>query len=248
MTRPRFSVITVCRNAQALIGPSGLSLRGQTCGDYEWLVVDGASTDATLQVVAALAVPSVRVRSEPDQGIYDAMNKAVSLARGDWIYFLNAGDTFADSGVLADVAAAQAHDPGAELVFGDMVYIGPEGEQLRRFKHVSGSTLIFESLNHQATFARRALFERHGTFNLAFRTSADYDWFLRVFRAGTGTRYLPRVIARFLTGGAHRADLPALLRERHALRLQYISPATLTLGLQVGRLRRRWRKARGYVG
>jgi glycosyltransferase involved in cell wall biosynthesis len=245
---PRFSIVTVCRNAERAIAASGLSLRHQAWRDYEWLVIDGASTDRTLAVAAGLCVEPTRVTSEPDAGIYDAMNKAVSLARGEWIYFLNAGDALADDAVLVDVAAQLDAHPAVELLWGDMIYFGAAGEWLRRYRHVRRSTLVFDDLNHQAVFARRVLFERSGRFNLAFRTSADYDWLLRVFRAGAVTRYVPRVIARFEVGGAHRADPAALDAERRTLRLQYIRPGALWLGEQLSRVRRRWRIAMGHGG
>jgi glycosyltransferase involved in cell wall biosynthesis len=244
----RFSIVTVCRNAERVIASTGLSLRHQTHRDYEWLVIDGASTDRTLEVVAGIGVQSPRIISEPDLGIYDAMNKALSLARGEWIYFLNAGDALIDEAVLADVAAGIDAHPTIELLWGDMIYFGPSGEWLRRYRHVRRSTLVFEDLNHQAVFAARALFERFGRFNLRFRTSADYDWLLRVFRGGTPTHYLPRIIARFEAGGYHSSNTAAITAERYALRLQYVTPRTLRLGLQVARLRRRWRIAIGHGG
>lgn len=245
---PRFSIVTVCRNAERVIASSGLSLRHQTYRDYEWLVIDGGSTDTTLEVIAGLAVQPSRVTSEPDRGIFDAMNKAVALACGEWIYFLNAGDAFADNAVLADVAAGVDAHPTAELLWGDMIYFGPAGEWLRRYRHVRRSTLVFDDLNHQAVFARRGLFERLGRFNLDFRTSADYDWLLRAFRSGATTHYMRRVIARFEVGGFHTADRAALVAEQRASRLQYVTPDALWLGSQLARVRRRWRIAIGHGG
>ncbi|EHR70147.1 putative glycosyltransferase [Burkholderiales bacterium JOSHI_001] len=238
---PLFTVVTVTFNAESLIDGTAASLRQQGFEDYEWLVVDGASRDQTLGRVEASGITRRRVVSEPDKGIYDAMNKAVRLARGRWIYFLNAGDALADPDVLADVARTIRQQPRAELIWGDMRFIGPGRDDHMRYGHVGRTTLPFEDLNHQAAFARRDLFQRLGHFNLAFRTSADYDWFLRVFRSGAATHYVPRVIGRFDVGGMHTLDPQALARERHQLRLQYVSPALLAVGLQVARVRRRWR-------
>jgi glycosyltransferase involved in cell wall biosynthesis len=245
---PRFSIVTVCRNAERVIAFSGLSLRRQTCHDYEWLVIDGASTDRTLEVIASLGVKPSRVMSEPDRGTFDAMNKAVSLARGEWIYFLNAGDALADEAVLAEVSIRLEALATVELLWGDMIYFGPTGEWLRRYRHVRRSTLVFDYLNHQAVFAARALFERFGHFNLDFPMAADYDWLLRVFRAGTTTHYMQRVIARFEVGGYHSANPAAAAAQHRALRLQYVTPSALWLGLQLARVRRRWRIAIGHGG
>jgi glycosyltransferase involved in cell wall biosynthesis len=231
-----------------VIGPTGVSLRRQTCHDYEWLVVDGASTDRTLEVVSRLDVTSSRVISEPDRGIFDAMNKAVALARGEWIYFLNAGDAFADDGVLTDVAARLDAHRLVELLWGDMIYFSTSREWLRRYRHVRRRTLVFEYLNHQAVFAAHPLFDRFGRFNLTFHTAADYDWLLRVFLAGITTHYMPRVIARFEVGGHHMANPAAAAAEHRELRLQYVTPTSLWFGLQCARVRRRWRIAIGHGG
>lgn len=245
---PRFSVITVCYNAANPIVATAASLRRQSHLDYEWLVVDGASKDSTLQAVADAGIASTRVISEPDIGIYDAMNKAVGFALGDWIHFLNAGDEMADPAVLADIALALDANVEADLLYGDMIYVSRGQECDRRFAHVSPGMLVFEDLNHQAVFARRSLFQSVGLFDLRYRTSADYDWLLRAVGAGTRTRYLPRTVARFQTGGAHAADLSALAAERHELRLQYVSPWLLWAGMRFASLRRRWRVSRGQAG
>jgi glycosyltransferase involved in cell wall biosynthesis len=245
---PRFTVVTVCYNAAETIVETARSLKRQTCRDYEWLVVDGASNDATLELVAQAQLPNTRVVSERDKGIYDAMNKAWAMAQGQWLYFLNSGDAFADDDVLADVARAIEAQPELQLVWGDMVYVGERREWLRRYQHVTLRTLPFDDLNHQASFARRSLFERVGGFNLAFSTSADYDWFIRVLRSGALYRYLPRTIARFAVGGMHSNHPAALLAERQRLRLQYLSERQLKLGGLVARIRRRWRILRGHGG
>lgn len=245
---PRFSVITVCYNAANSIESTAASLRSQTQLDYEWLVVDGASTDSTLQAVAEAGIATTRIISEPDRGIYDAMNKAVGLANGDWVHFLNAGDELADSTVLADIALALDANPKIDLLYGDMIYVDQGQEYVRRFTHVRPSMLVFEDLNHQAVFARRGLFQSVGLFDLRFRTSADYDWLLRAIGAGTPTRYLRRLVARFQTGGAHAADIPALVAERRELRLQYACPWLLWVGMRLASVRRRWRISRGQAG
>ena len=245
---PRFTIVTVCFNAEASITATAQSLVTQRCIDYEWLVIDGASRDRTMALVANLPVPNKRVVSEPDRGIYDAMNKAVALARGDWLYFLNCGDTFADDGVLADASGAIDAQPDLQLLWGDMLYFDQHRQWVRRFRHVNRCTLIFDDLNHQATFARRTLFEQAGRFNLEFRTSADYDWLIRVLCSGARYGYLHRTIARFAVGGMHSANPQALIAERRHLRLQYVPPGRLMLGLVIARFRRRFRIMRGHGG
>lgn len=245
---PRFTIVTVCFNAEATVAATAQSLATQCFTDYEWLVVDGASKDNTLRVVEGLAVPNKRVVSEPDDGIYDAMNKATKLARGEWLYFLNCGDAYVDANVLADLSRVIDADTGVQLIWGDMLYFDAHRQWARRFRHITPSTLPFDDLNHQAVFARRTLFNQHGRFNLGFRTSADYDWLIRVLSSGTRYRYLSRTIARFAVGGAHSADPDALKAERQRLRLQYVAATPLRRGLFMARIRRRLRILWGHGG
>lgn len=238
---PKFSIVSVVFNAAEHIGPTGQSLKDQTSKDYEWLVIDGASTDDTLVRVEQLGVPNTIIHSAPDRGIYDAMNKGVAMARGEWIYFLNAGDRFVDSGVLCDIAAFIGHRPQLSLVHGDVRHDDEDGLYVETTDYVRSELLLFESLNHQSVFARRALFDVVGSFNLDFRTSADFDWLVRVFQTHHPTSYVPRLIADFLDGGIHSRKPAALAAERRRLREQYALPLVLVVGNFIARIRRRRR-------
>jgi glycosyltransferase involved in cell wall biosynthesis len=239
--QPMFSIVTVVYNAAALIEGTGRSLREQTWRDYEWLVVDGRSRDDTLALASGLGVPNTRIHSEPDRGIYDAMNKGIRLARGRWLYFLNAGDSFVDATVLADVARCLAREPDTRLLHGNIRHLESHRIYTERTAYVNRWMLMFEELNHQSVFAHRELFEALGDFNLAYRTSADYDWLIRVFRSGAKVRHLDRTVANFLDGGMHSLNPDALATERHELRTQYAQPWLLFLGAQIARVRRRLR-------
>ena len=109
---PLFSIITVTWNAASVIAPTLRSVERQTSTDYEMLIIDGASTDDTLRIVKQASIASLRVFSEPDNGLYDAMNKGISRARGRYLIFLNAGDAFADDTVLVRLAMLTTEDPG----------------------------------------------------------------------------------------------------------------------------------------
>lgn len=233
----KFSVISVCWNSAETLSTTMQSLQEQGYQDYEWIVVDGASTDHTMVIVNQFKGPLGAVVSEKDTGIYSAMNKGVSLARGEYLYFLNSDDKFSDSSVLADIADVLATTPAIDLLYGSVVYQQPNGRMLRSFEHIDRQTLPYEDLCHQAVFARRSLFEEIGGFNERFRTNADYDWLLRVFNAGKRTRYIDRTVAIFKTGGAHMQNITVAIAERSAVRLQYISMPALWWG----DLRRRFR-------
>ncbi|MBX9604817.1 MAG: glycosyltransferase [Gammaproteobacteria bacterium] len=226
----KFSVITVCYNSAATLPEAMQSLAAQQMQDYEWVVVDGASSDGTQDIAASFSGPRGAFVSERDGGIYAAMNKGVSLARGEFLYFLNSDDRLSDAQVLGDVAATLAARPELELLYGNVIYIKPDGRVLRRFDHIDRGTLRFEDLCHQAVFAHRELFERLGGFNERFRTNADYDWLLRVFASGAMTAWTDRTVGEFRTGGAHMRDLPMAMAERRAVRLQYMGKAALAWG------------------
>lgn len=218
---PRFSVITVCFNAMGELPATLASLRAQTCRDYEWVVVDGASTDGSAQWLAAQA-PEVLV-SEADTGIFDAMNKAVARASGEWVYFLNAGDRFADADVLAQVLAGADGGPAEApaIVYGNVIYFGSGGARRRSFRWLSRGRLLLGDLCHQATFVRRRLFAQLGPFDAGLRYNADYDWLIRAFRSGAVLRYLPRDVAYFHDAGAHVSNRAHSQRERALVRSRY---------------------------
>lgn len=228
---PLFSIITVCYNAARTLPATLASLRAQTWQDYEYVVVDGASTDATLQIMDVNTdLIDVKV-SERDEGIYDAMNKAVGLSSGQYLFFLNADDRFCDNRVLADVAAFLAAHVGTDLIYGNILVGDEHGNPVRqRFDWVNRDNLLYGHLCHQAAFAHRRLFDVHGRFDLRFSINADYDWFLRVFQGNARAYHIDRDIAVFYAGGRHAQDRAKLQHERKQVRLQYATPLALALG------------------
>jgi len=233
---PLVSVITVCFNAARVLPRAIESLHAQRYPEREWVVVDGASTDGTQALVAQAPERPAAFVSEPDRGVYDAMNKAVALARGELLFFLNADDRLHDPEVLGDVAALFAADPGLDLVYGDVVVEKPGERSLKRANWINRGTLPFEDLCHQAVFAHRRLFEQVGVFDLRWPTSADYDWLLRVFRSPARVRYVARRVAVFAGGGMHTRDPAALVAERRAVRLQYMRRGPLAAGQLASRI------------
>lgn len=243
MSTPFFSLITVCYNAAGSIEKSLQSAHAQTCRDFENVVVDGASTDGTLDVVGRFGDLPVMLSSEPDKGIYDAMNKGVARARGEVLYFLNADDQLHNPDVLAQVKGVFDQHPEVDLVWGNVVYIRPDGtSEHRTFRHIHPGNLIFLDLNHQGAFARKRLFDRLGGFNTEFRINADYDWFLRVLGSGAAWLYEDIDIACFNTGGAHSRNVKTLRDERHAVRMQYIRPLAYRVGALAHNLRHKARR------
>lgn len=207
-----FSIITVTRNAAATLERSIQSVAEQRHRPCDYIIVDGASTDATAAIVDKYAHVVTRFVSEPDRGIYDAMNKGLALARGDFIYFLGADDRLIDSEVLADVAASLDREPcdflygGIEVRFGDgrvTSFMPPPPEEALAF-------MVTGCLPHQASFASRRAFDRAGTFDARYRIAGDYDWFLRVLTCdGLLARRIERIIASYQMGGVSNRLRPS---------------------------------------
>jgi len=222
---PRFSIITVCRNAQALIGPTIDSLARQDFRDFEYLVIDGASTDGTLDVIRTQAVGlELRMLSEPDDGIYDAMNKGARLANGQWLYFMNAGDAFVNASVLRNVAMKLKERSESDLGYGDVIYTGTGGQRLVSFKWITSRNLLFTHLCHQSVFAKRATFNRFGFFDTRYRINADFEWLLRIFRGGGRCLYLGFTIAFFDDSGVSSRAYKERRSERSTIINSYLPP------------------------
>jgi glycosyltransferase involved in cell wall biosynthesis len=236
----KVSIITVCLNSAKTIRKALDSLKNQTYENIELIIVDGVSTDETLQIVAEYKDIVTTLVSEKDNGIYDAMNKGVALATGHIVFFLNSDDAFYDTTVLDYIVKQFEQAPSIDLLYGNVIYDKNGDLTKRTYSHINKRTLEFESLCHQAVFARRTLFNNVGLFNLKFKTNADYDWLIRVFRSGAKCVWCDRIISLFSLGGMHRQNPALLVQEHKAVRLQYMSKIKLIFGDLIRRARHRW--------
>lgn len=208
----KVSIITVARNAAATIADTLCSVGGQTHPDIEHIVIDGASTDGTFQIVRRYAGPLAATISEPDRGIYDAMNKGIALAGGDIVGTLNADDTYASPTAVATVAAAFA-DPAVDCTFADLVYVRPgnKGGIVRYYRSNRFTPALFARgwmPAHPTFFARRRLFERLGGYKTDYRIAADYELLIRFLHVHRlNYRYIPTVLVRMRTGGVSTRSL-----------------------------------------
>ena len=220
----KVSIITVAFNSAATISDTLASIKAQTHADIQHIVVDGGSTDGTVELVRQFGRSDAVLVSEPDRGIYDAMNKGLRLARGELIGCLNADDVFADARVVADVAAL-AEAGGAQAVYGDLDYVSQTdlGQVVRRWRSgaFTPSRLAFGWMPpHPTLYFRRSLLPAVGEFDTSFRIAADYDYVLRLLRQpGLKVSYLQRVLVKMRLGGASNRSLRAiLLKSREDLR------------------------------
>ncbi len=228
---PLISIATVCFNAISTAPSTAESLDRQTFRDFEWVVVDGASNDGTTEWLKTNRSKMGAFVSEPDKGIFDAMNKAAGMARGEWIYFLNADDRLGDNEVLADVARELIRAPSdVGVVYGDAMYSDGRREWLRQFSWVRAPNLVYGDLCHQVVFARRRLFREVSSFDTSLRFNADFDWLLKLVRAKVQFHHLDRTICVFFHGGAHVQNAKACEAERFRVRYRYRNPLQWQLG------------------
>ena len=204
---PKLSIITVCYNAEKEIGRTIRSALAQTFTDLEYLFIDGGSRDGTLSVIGSLQGQleergiAVSVVSEPDEGIYDAMNKGLDRATGEWVLMLNAGDALADPFVLSDIFGEAAYEE--DVLYCDAVFrdVHAGKELFKPFPALPLSEMARGlPFCHQAAFAKGELLKRY-PFDARFSICADYDQFLRAWMDGALFRYIPRVAAIFDCGG-----------------------------------------------
>lgn len=215
----RITIITVAYNSAATIADTLASVAAQSHPDIEHIVVDGASTDATLAIVREHGAHVTTIVSQPDHGIYDAMNKGLALAQGDFVGFLNADDMLADADAVAAIARAAAGVPAVDVVYGDLVYVEQANPaQVVRFwrsGEFAPSRLRYGWMPpHPTLYVRRARLAELGAFDTRLRIAADYDFALRYLgRTGMRVAYVPQVLVRMRVGGASNRSLPALLRK-----------------------------------
>ena len=201
----KVSVITICRNVRDGIGRTLESIARQAYQDVEHIVIDGASTDGTLDVLEAYRDRIAVLVSEPDGGIYDAMNKGLARATGEVILFLNAEDWFYDAYAVENAVRFMKQHPEADLFYGDIEVRLPEGGSVIHIPQEAdkaAETMICGCLPHQGTFARRSVFERTGPFDTRWRVHADYEWFLKAIADESVTLiHMPVIVASFALGG-----------------------------------------------
>lgn len=195
---PLFSIIVPTFNMAATLSACLNSAANQTFEDFEVVLVDGGSTDGTAELANSYASLGGRlvVRSGPDQGPYDAMNKGVGLARGAWLLFLGADDTLHEAETLAKVAAFIGEHAPSDLVYGDVVQ---RSDSARYAGEFDLDRLLFDvNICHQSIFYRRELFTGIGPYNLRYKLWADWDFNVRCFsNPALVTRYMDIAVADY---------------------------------------------------
>lgn len=216
----KVSIITAVRNNRETIRDAIDSVYRQFHADIEHIVIDGASTDGTVNILDSCRDRIAVLVSEKDAGMYEALNKGIARATGDVIGFLHADDLFEDHRIVSRIALAFAN-PTVEAVYGDLVYVSraDTGRIIRRWRAgtFSRGKLAWGWMPPHPTFyARRSVYERLGTFDTSYRIAADYDCLLRFLgRGGIVPAYIPGVLVRMRMGGASNRSLANILQKSH---------------------------------
>ncbi|XKH01355.1 glycosyltransferase [Marinobacter nauticus] len=211
-----FSIITVVFNARESILETLDSVREQSYESFEYIVIDGSSTDGTLAILKDNGDIFDTFISEPDQGIYDAMNKGLAIAQGQWVNFMNAGDTFYDDSVLENVS---------QLLSGDVVY-GAHAVKggSNKIVHPKKNNYFWDERNipycHQSAFIRREVLEKN-KFDCSYRLAADYDQYLRIKMSGAVIKPIPLVVSSYLPGGVSQSNDVAIAQEYFSIMRRY---------------------------
>lgn len=222
--QPLFSIITVCYNASDAIAVTMRSVAQQSCRDYEHLIVDGASRDNTLQVARSLATGCTRITSEPDRGIYDAMNKGMDRASGKYLIFLNAGDAFHSPDTLQHIADAVMQNDFPGIVYGQTDLVDARGCYLGPRHLTAPPSLSYKSFAHGMVVCHQAfvvLARIAMPYNTRYRYSADFEWCIRCLQHSRKNVYLPETLIDYLSEGATTAHRGRSLWERFRIMCRY---------------------------
>lgn len=220
---PKISVVTICYNAEKYIEETILSVLQQDYSNIEYIVIDGASKDATMEIVNKYAAQISVIVSEKDSGIYDAMNKGIARATGDFIIFMNAGDRFYTSSTLGE---AVKKSNKAAIFYGEAMYTDDAGKELALMSEIRNRKLPLQLdwksmqygmiVSHQAIFVSTKIIEK---YDVKYRYSSDIDWLIKAFKKVTAsqTQNTRLIIAACRMGGVSQQQHKKSLKERYAI-------------------------------
>ena len=214
----KISIITVCLNNAKTIEDAIKSVLAQSYDDIEYIIIDGGSADETLSIIKKYENEITRYISEPDKGVYDALNKGLKLATGEVVGFLHADDFYATTETIEKIARVFERNK-VDCLWGDLVYVGKENTEkiIRYWKSGKYKKNLFKRgwmPAHPTFFAKRRVYEKYGDFNTDFRIAADYEIMLRLLhKFNISSYYIPEVLVKMRVGGLSNRSLKNVVRK-----------------------------------
>lgn len=225
MQSPVFSIITVTYNAAQWLERTVLSILRQSYPHIEYIIIDGGSADGTVDIIKQYQEGLAYWVSEPDKGLYDAMNKGLAKATGDYVWFINAGDTLHTADTLQEIMSTLKKKVSLpDVIYGDTMIVDAEGRSLGLRRLRPPKKLTWKSfrmgmlVNHQAFIARR---EIAPPYDLRYRLVADFDWCIQCLQQAGSIHNTHRILADFLKEGLSSQNRKASLKERYAIMQKY---------------------------
>lgn len=234
----KVAIITVCYNSAETIESAIQTVLSQDYPDVEYIVVDGASSDRTLEIIDQYRDRISQVISEPDKGVYDAINKGIKAASADVVGLMHSDDLYAHPRVISDIVAAFKQH-GTDAVYGDLEYVSrtETDKVIRNWQSKPYHRKLFKQgwmPPHPTLYVKRELFDKYGYYNLDLRISADYELMLRYFyKHRITSTYLPQVLVKMRVGGISNVSLKSRLEanqeDRKAWAMNDLKPGIFTL-------------------
>lgn len=233
MMQPKFSIITITYNASQWLERTVLSVLSQSYANIEYIIIDGASTDGTVDIIKQYASGLSYWVSEPDKGLYDAMNKGLKQATGDYVWFINAGDTLSTSDTvqrMATVLGKKKRLP--DVVYGETMIVDGEGKSLGMRRLKAPEKLTWKSFRmgmlvcHQSFISKR---EIAPLYNTEYQLTADFDWCIQCLKRAERVYNTHMILSNFLEAGMSSTQRKASLKERYQVMCKYYGTITTML-------------------
>lgn len=232
----KVSIITITYNAEEFLEKTILSIVTQSCSCFEYIIIDGKSSDSTLEIVkkyeekisngefSSISINDFCWISEKDNGLYDAMNKGLDRATGDFVWFINAGDKIYKENTLQAIIDAYNKKPNSEIIYGQAIVIDKDDNVLGERHKITPPKLKFISLLngllvcHQSILVKKSIASH---YDIKYKISADYDWVCKAVSASKENCYIDNYISRFMTAGVSNTHRKQGLKERFFIMRQH---------------------------
>lgn len=217
---PKLSIVTICYN-EPNIEKTCESIVNQTWQDFEWIVVDGGSTDGTLEKLEKYKSRITTLISEPDEGIYNAINKGLKIAKGEWINCMNGGDCFSSNTVLNTVFGKKQYN--VDFLYGDCNFVNDEGFKNKTFpSKLKNVYFVRDCICHQASFIKNELFKQYGLYNEQYKISSDLEQWLLFISKKCKSKHLNITVANYDLNGISSKNINLREKERVDILRKYL--------------------------